>query len=505
MMLKRNGLAGVLAVVMLCGLSACNNNEERKAKDFSISIYGGELNTVSQEAPVKRALEERLGIELSYIDSTWDTRHSKLNVMISSGKTPDLFTSGYIQGDKLDRLIRQDVIAELSPYIEQYPNIKRRMEEFQTVSRYGEEKCWFIPVKSTDTEVNVVCEHAWFYRKDIVEQIGLPLPANVEEFYQFLKDIKAYQQKNGQNDASPMTLEDGYFLYCIYDLFGTSLSGVENVDGTLQPKATGNKMKQAVLFARQLYEEGLLDKEFMLTPNWNFMFDKFLKGDSPVIYTNYKYDKMTDICRLVYPQKDPKDMIAYIPVMVNTDGEKKVKGQYNYFGGLYFKKEQDETKLLKKLELVDYMLSEEGMRLLRYGVEGEHYRMENGVPVSTLGTDYTGAPKKILDVDSSAGIKSLVMYDVLFMDGQSPYREYITEIRDEYLRYANVENAFLYQVPSVQIEMDYVALEEFAQNSIVKLVAETENFDAAWEQYCRAYMEKGGAKLAEYAALAQQN
>ena len=499
-MLKQKLLWTILASAVVLTLAGCRQaGYESPEKTPTISVYGGGIGPIGDVSPVKEELEKKLGIKLEYIDSTWETRHTKLDVMISSGKTPDLFTYGYIQGDKVNRLIQQDIIMELTPCIESYPEIKKRMEAFSVITQYGKEKNYFIPVKSTDTEASVVCEHAWFYRKDIIEQIGVPLPQNVEEFYEFLKAIQEYQQKNGMNSASPLTLQNQYFLYSIYDLFDTNLKGVENINGTFQPAAVGEKMKQAVLFVRKLYEEGLLDREFMLTPDWEFMFDKFLNGKSPVIYTNYKYDKMTELCRQAYPQKDPAEMIAYMPVLYNTSGQKKVSGVYNYFGGLFFKKEADSTKARKKLELIDYMMSEEGMRLLRYGIEGVHYKMENDVPVSILQSDFNGVPKRIENIDPSASIKSLVMYDVLFLDGQSKYREYITQMRDEYLQYAVVDNAFVYGIPAEQLTIDPVVLEEFAETSMVSLIAEEKDFDAAWDEYCRRYMEKGGTQLAAYA------
>ena len=492
------GITTIMITVILCGCGG--GNKELQGKDITISIYGGDIQHVSADAPVKCALENKLGIKLEYIDSTWEIRHTKLNAMISSGKIPDLFTYGYTSGTNVDGFIQQNVIAELTPYIEQYPNIKKRMEEFGMVIGYGRGTNYFIPIKSTAADSSVVCEHAWFYRKDIVDKIGLEIPENADELYTFLKAIKQYLSDNGMEDVYPLTLQDAYFLYCIYDLFDTNIAGVEKVDGVLAPTAVGEKMKQAVLFAKKLYTEGLLDAEFMLTPDWQFMINKFLSGKAVVTYTNYKYDVLSEMCRQMYPDADPMTMINYMPVMKNIGGEKKVRGVYNYFGGLYFKKEDNQAKMQKKLELVDYMLSDEGMRLLRYGIEGKHYRMEEDRVVSLLDKGTDGEPQRILDIDPSAYIKSLVTYDVLFMDDATSNMEYITEIRDEYLKYAQVADEFMYRVPQNQMSFDKVALEEFAESSLLSLIIGTDDFETEWEKYCRRYMERGGEELLKYAA-----
>ena len=490
----------IMTAIMTLTISSCGGGKsEPPGKDITVSIYGGDIQQVSDNAPVKHALEDKIGVKLEYIDSTWEIRHTKLNAMISSGKIPDLFTYGYTGGANVERFVQQNVIADLTPYIEKYPNIKKRMEEFEMITGYGRETNYFIPIKSTDVDSSVVCEHAWFYRRDIVEKIGLDIPQNADELYTFLKAIKQYYSDNGVANVYPLTLQDAYFMYCIYDLFDTNIAGVESINGVLSPAAVGEKMKQAVLYAKKLYNEGLLDAEFMLTPNWEFMTDKFLSGKAVVTYTNYKYDVISEKCRELYPDLDPMSMVAYMPVMKNTEGEKKVRGAYNYFGGLYFKKEDNWAKMQKKLELVDYMLSDEGMRLLRYGIEGEHYRLNGDKPVSLLGKKANGETKRILDIDPSAHIKSLVTYDVLFMDDSTLNRDYITEIRDEYLKYSEVVDEFVYRVPQNQMSVDKVALEEFAETNLLNLIIGDGNFETEWEKYCRRYMERGGEELLKYA------
>lgn len=507
-LMKKTGqkiLLGLLAMAMTVTVSGCDGLQSQQGKDITVSIYGGDIIQVDGDTPVKQALENQLDVKLEYIDSTWEIRHTKLNAMISSGKIPDLFTYGYTEGTNVENFIQQNVIAELTPYIEQYPNIQKRMEEFKAVTGYGQEPSYFIPIKSTDTDSSVVCEHAWFYRKDIIDEIGLEVPQNAEELYQFLKLIKQYYTDRGIDNVYPLTLQDAYFMYCIYDLFDTGVAGVEQVGGELAPTAVGENMKQAILFIKKLYEEKLLDTEFMLTPNWQFMANKFLSGQAVVMYTNYKFDILSGLCRSMYPEGNPMDYIAYIPVMKNISGEKKVRGSYNYFGGLYFKKEDNPAKMQKKLELVDYMLSDDGMKLLRYGVEGEHYQMENGKPISLLGKKADGEPLRIADIDSSASIKALVTYDVLFMDDATIDKEYITEIRDECLKYAKVADEFMYRIPQNQMSIDKVALEEFAETSLLNLIIGNGDFESEWKKYCKRYMERGGTELVKYASNSYTN
>ena len=153
-------------------------------------------------------------------------------------------------------------------------------------------------------------------------------------------------------------------------------------------------MKQGVAYIKRLYDEKILDNEFMLTPSQDVMLEKFISGKAGVIFTNYKYNNIAEKFQKAYPDKNPRDLVAYMPMLYNSDGEQKVSGNYNFFGALYIKKQPNEERTNKILKFIDYLMSDDGMTLLRYGVEGKDYKKENGKIVSTLGKDETATRLK---------------------------------------------------------------------------------------------------------------
>ena len=49
-----------------------------------------------------------------------------------------------------------------------------------------------------------------------------------------------------------------------------------------------------------------------------------------------------------------------------------------------------DAKRERILEILEYMLTDEGTELVEYGIEGEHFKKENGKYVSLLGKDVDG-------------------------------------------------------------------------------------------------------------------
>ena len=497
-MVKRSLAVVLSAVVLTTGfLSGCKASKTGTKGDDEFTIYGGDLFTPDENGDVYKALNEKLGGHLKFIESTWDSRHDKLNMLISSGDTPDMFSYGYTNGENVQKLVKQDLITELTPYADKYPNIKERLEKYSIVKNANNGYYYNIPTTSDYGDYEVTVPHAWFYRKDIVEKLGLKLPTNADEMYEFLKAISQSDvDGNGQNDTFGMTVETDYFLYPLYNLFGGDMYRYEKVGNEYKPLVISDKMKQGVAYIKRLYDEKILDNEFMLTPSQDVMLEKFISGKAGVIFTNYKYNNIAEKFQKAYPDKNPRDLVAYMPMLYNSDGEQKVSGNYNFFGALYIKKQPNEERTNKILKFIDYLMSDDGMTLLRYGVEGKDYKKENGKIVSTLGKDENGNPVKIEDVDKAALVKQFVSYDVMYMDDTTPNRDYLEYIVSENHK-TGIPNPFAYAFidPNKMDPTEVTALEEYTQKTITKLIVESKDLDKDWDSYVNEYMAKGGSKL----------
>ena len=69
-----------------------------------------------------------------------------------------------------------------------------------------------------------------------MEKLGLKLPTNADEMYEFLKAISQSDvDGNGQNDTFGMTVETDYFLYPLYNLFGGDMYRYEKSEMSISP------------------------------------------------------------------------------------------------------------------------------------------------------------------------------------------------------------------------------------------------------------------------------
>ncbi|MFA7020704.1 MAG: hypothetical protein WC215_04040, partial [Bacilli bacterium] len=95
-------------------------------------------------------------------------------------------------------------------------------------------------------------------------------------------------------------------------------------------------------------------------------------------YTNYNKLR-TDYIRN-YPTVNVDDATALMKVK-GPDGKFALEGTENWFSMTFFDAEISETKQRKILDIMDWLISEEGTRFAMYGIEGYDYDMINDEPV----------------------------------------------------------------------------------------------------------------------------
>ena len=154
-------------------------------------------------------------------------------------------------------------------------------------------------------------------------------------------------------------------------------------EGLLHPEAP--TMNDEQLYAVILNEEGTYQGGaiiFSAAPSWN-------KSGFAMIET---------------PDGPVGTFEVFVPPLGTSDGKRQVRSGYSYTtSGLYGHTiNAKATNIEAILKFLDYSYSEEGMMLLSWGVEGEHYTMEtiNGVKVP-FSVQYEDKPHDPADVYGS--------------------------------------------------------------------------------------------------------
>ncbi|MFC5405828.1 extracellular solute-binding protein [Cohnella soli] len=294
------GMTGLLAAIMLA-VTACSGQESGGKKEETTPPSGNQLEEKAKDPlgkfdpPIEltaardiggkkfrdgesisnnvwsRLYEEALGVKIKYLWTTSGGYDQKLNVSIASGALPDMFP---VNSSQLKQLIDSGQIEDLTKVYEQYASdtTKQIMGEDpdQLKSATFKGKLMAIPVVGSPSDTSQVL---WI-RQDWLDKLGLPGPKTMQDVEAIAKAFVTQDpdgnQKNdtfgisvGQsldqgNIGSLRGFFNGYHAYP--KLWYKDASG-KFVYGSVQPE-----IKNALAKLREMFKEGLIDKEFVVKP-----------------------------------------------------------------------------------------------------------------------------------------------------------------------------------------------------------------------------------------------
>ena len=381
----------LLVVSMLAGCAANGGNEETVAVEGEYGDTGGVKLPLTNEgtkitalitetgnlnindSPVIKELRKRTGIDLDVTSISSAALVQKTSVLLASAKDmPDIFSNS-LSYQKINEFGMQGAFEDILQYKDELPNFKKMFfdeaEKYQTVGklnymRSGEGDLFIFPKYDTALEVT---SNLLMYRKDIFDKHGIKEWTTQDEFYEALKKLKELYP-----DSYPFVVANGTKM--IDSIAGHSglrfpSEYYDEELGKWQYGGTSEDVKEVIDFVKKLYDEKLLDPEF-LTMTQNSLTTN-LSQESKSFVTISWIGKMEQLNSQTAEAVPGYNMRSALPI-----GKGKMKTVAKVTGGPVIKK-SDNAKLA--IQLCDYLLSPSGAELMTMGIENETYTLdENG-------------------------------------------------------------------------------------------------------------------------------
>lgn len=368
---------GLSSLVACSNESASNTNQTAESGEsdapFKLSIMATLHTPEIPDERLEKLIEEKTDTEL---DIQWvpDANYiEKLNTAFATGTLPMAVSiSAQELGTQFKQAIRDDQFWEISPYLDEYENLKKL-------------KPTIIENTKVDGKVYAIYQgrplsrQGFIFRKDWADKLGIATPTNTEEFYEMARAFTEDDPDgNGKDDT--IGLSDRSDL--IYGAFKTVSSwfGTPNEwgmkDGKLMPEFMFDEYIDTLDFFRDLHENGYINKDFPVTSKKDQQ--AMFKNGTSGIYVG----SIGDVQGLY------DDAIKLNPDL-EYDVQNKVEGPNGEFGiwsipgfgsAILFPKSaiKSEEELKKALEFYDKLMTPELANLLLWGIEGEHYEVKDG-------------------------------------------------------------------------------------------------------------------------------
>lgn len=400
-------LSLLLAVLMVMALAACGNsapaasssetstaNTETAADDSQpvepveatyplttekkkLTIYmrdnsGGVIGNYGRVAGIQAAAE-KLGVELEFIHPTTGSEADQFNLMIGSGKYPDIIVWEFSSAAMgLAELVEQGVLLDMDPLIRQYaPNFLKVLERDESFPREvrsdeGKYQAFYMFTVSIPVSSGPV------FRQDILDQYGLALPETVDQWEEVMKAVKAQDP----NCEYPLSTSKGYtgavWFNELLPAYNTRTEFCLGENGEVVYGPITDNFKAYLAKLNQWYSEGLIDPEFM--SNDGTALNGKVADGSCLVATLSINSGIRNITNNVRPN-NPDFQLTGVQWPVLNAGD---PSSYVLAGGVARASVQAVVTSscadpVLATQVLDFFYSDEGSDLLSWGIEGESY------------------------------------------------------------------------------------------------------------------------------------
>lgn len=351
---------------------------------IEIALRGGTVGPPSEDL-LKQAIDKKLSTDLVLSTVPTNDYENQLSVRLAAGNFPDAFEVNSTA--KLKEFVDKGLVLDLTPHLDRL----KPVSDFQGQADFDRGKLQgkqYAIVRDADVPFS-----SFWIRQDWLTKLGLQAPTNLDELHAVAKAfVDQDPDGNGKKDTIGITGYEFESVAAIFGAFGVGAPDALYVkNGKLVSGATDPQMKEALTYAKKLIDDGLLDPEIITNKNMADV-DKAFQGKAGIIFKGWNnisrktsYDK--------YKSINPNAEWVQFDAPAGPGG--KFAGGFDYTKGpAYFmlskSLEKDPAKLQKVLDVFNYTATEEGLRLVAYGVENRHYKLENGQVVALPALDAEG-------------------------------------------------------------------------------------------------------------------
>ncbi|WP_127579582.1 extracellular solute-binding protein [Paenibacillus koleovorans] len=338
----------------------------------------------TQNLPVWAEIEKRTGVKIKWDVTPSAQYNQSMNIrMAAATELPDIFQ---LPSDPVTAA-EDGLIIPLNDLIDKHaPNIKKYFETYPNIKKLLTAPDGKIYTLTNDVSGTGISDpFGWLIRKDWLDKLGLKEPTTLDEWYTVLKAFKEKDPNgNGKQDEIPLAPQYNWaglsnFGKAMGLQLGNNYSDGWAVDsaGKVSYEWMNPKTKDLIVWLNKLYNEGIIDPEFV-TKRTSTQIQPDIVKDLVGVTQGF----VNNTAKFEAAQNKPGVKWEIVAPPANAG----VKGYYEKYGPIsgYYGISKTAKNPEIAIKWLDYVwASEEGARFTNYGIEGTSYTMVNGKPQFT--------------------------------------------------------------------------------------------------------------------------
>ncbi len=326
-------------------------------KDFSPD---DDLN-VQHLLKIEKGFEAATGkkVKLELVSVPEGAYGEKLNLMLLGGDIPDLI---YFQGGD-EVIANQGLLVDLSSYVKDSEVMQKVLMDFnkERLANYPY-LLWLAPPRARTAVI----------REDWFNEAGGEIPVTIDDFYKLFSTIR---KNHPEAAVITDTGNTGRMDFTFNQAFGVTATWVKE-NGSYVYSKVSQAEKNKLEFYQKLYAEGILDNEY-ITTKWDSMEDKLYTAKVAGAFGTAGI--VLDIYENKLQENQGVGLVALPPAKGIGRGYAVSSAKETRGWAISTTSENQDLVF----EILEFLATDEGQFMERYGLEGIHYNMEGSKVVQT--------------------------------------------------------------------------------------------------------------------------
>ena len=378
------------------------------------------------------AINERFGVKIkpsSYSYGTWD---DDVNISVTSQTLPDVIhynLKAYNFGASYEKWVQKYVVKALPDDMSKWPNIKKMLDNTTNLDALKiNGKLYGLPIANDiSNPTKDYSNFTYVYRRDWAKAIDAANASNVgykpiyregdvytwEEFNELLKAFKKYVNDSSIN-SDVVLVDQPWGFPSITNFYKTAPHCfAKDASGKAINNFTSDEYIQGLDVSKNFVKESgyYSPDQYLFTEENGRAYNQYKAGLAGVFYDNLgftNYAKLRKAFKLNNKDVNVDDGVAFLKIK-GPDGKYAIEGIENWFAMTMFNYDISDKKMNKVLDILDYLLSEEGTMLSVYGLKDYDYTIVDGkVVLSETGWEKDEKGNYIQKINGAKSLRYMV-------------------------------------------------------------------------------------------------
>ncbi len=310
----------------------------------------------------------------------------KMNIMAATGDLPDVIMMD--RDSTYQKLISLGYLLPLDEFVDNNSSYKQVIDEATVNLSRVDGKIYGLLNWAT-TDEHPTGNGGWVINKKIYEQLGSPKLETTDDLYNYLKLVKESGLTVDGKSVVPIqsgafpSLSDLINLSFGLNHFPGDMKGVIPMGNELKLHYTDPKFTESMLFLNKLWSEGLINQDYFVEKSEQIE-EKLSTGRVAVYVGTDVTSTLPNYRQRVIANDPDNDYIVIEPIAApGLDRKDIYTSPFMTLGWNVLCITNNAKNPERIFQLLDYIISEEGSRLVAYGPQGELYDEvdENGYPI----------------------------------------------------------------------------------------------------------------------------